>query len=131
MIAIVCLDDACGMLFGGKRQSRDSKVLEDISNHYGEVAILPFSEKMFKPSGVKYTVKNSLDEVAKDETVFVENQDLSLYKDKITKLIVYKWNRLYPSDFKFTLKLSDFKKKSVAEFVGSSHDKITREEYLI
>ena len=49
--------------------------------------------------------------------------------DRLDRLIVYRWNRHYPSDVRFPLELADFTLQSSTEFRGSSHDLITREEY--
>ncbi|MBO5286796.1 MAG: ribonuclease Z [Clostridia bacterium] len=129
MTVIACIDDNNGMLFGGKRQSRDSKVLEDIQRSFSPVVILPFSEKMIGASGVDYILKDTVDKVRDDETVFLENVDLKTIENRISRLIIYKWNRKYLSDFKFNLDLGKYERKSVCDFSGSSHDKITREVY--
>lgn len=129
MRVIVCVDDSLGMLFAGKRQSRDSRVLDDIKNHFEPIVILPFSEKLLSSSGVKYTVKNSINDVCDTETVFIESIDPASLEGKIDELILYKWNRRYPSDMRLTLDLKKFKKSSICEFTGTSHDKITREVY--
>ena len=47
-----------------------------------------------------------------------------------TKLIVFKWNRVYPKDFEFEIDLSKWKLEESSEFKGSSHDKITMEVYV-
>ncbi len=129
MRVIICLDDSSGMIFGGKRQSRDSKVLEDIKNENEKIAILPFSEKLVAPSGINYELKNDISEVKKGQSVFVENINPATFEDKISEVVIYKWNRKYLSDMKCTLDLSTFKKVEKSEFVGSSHDKITKEVY--
>ncbi len=49
--------------------------------------------------------------------------------DRLDRLIVYRWNRHYPSDVRFPPELADFTLQSSTEFRGSSHDLITREEY--
>jgi hypothetical protein len=48
---------------------------------------------------------------------------------KIEKIIVFWWNRHYPSDRKFDLDLSKWNKVSEEEFAGYSHEKITKEVY--
>lgn len=129
MRVIICLDDNFGMTFGGKRQSRDSKVFEDIKNSCGKITILPFSEKLVSSSGVEYCVKSDVSELADDEWVFLENINPKELGDKISTLVIYKWNRKYLSDMKCTLDLSQFKKAESSEFVGTSHDRITKEIY--
>lgn len=129
MKVIICLDDNSGMIFGGKRQSRDSKVLEDIKNENEKVVILPFSEKLIAPSGINYEIKNDISQLQGGECVFIESINPQELEGKISTLVVYKWNRKYLSDMKCTLDLKAFKLESRSEFVGSSHDKITKEVY--
>jgi hypothetical protein len=129
MRVIICLDDGLGMIFGGKRQSRDKAVLADIASEYGSVSILPFSEKMIAQAGLSYTLKSSLDEIGKDETAFIESINPATFADRIEELVIYRWNRKYLADMKCTLDLSGFKRVSVTEFVGNAHDKITKEVF--
>ena len=56
---------------------------------------------------------------------FIEKNILLL--SSAEKLIVYRWNRIYPSDVK--AELSGWQKVSEDDFIGSSHDKITEEIY--
>lgn len=129
MKVIICLDDNSGMIFGGKRQSRDSKVLEDIKNENEKIVILPFSEKLIAPSGINYEIKNDISELKKGQCVFIENVNPQELEEKISTLVIYKWNRKYLSDMKCTLDLKLFKLEKRSELVGSSHDKITKEVY--
>ena len=134
MKIIVCLDDDNGMLFNKRRQSRDIKVLEDIAGLTNEVWISPFSAKLFEGTEKAecFQVKTDdlcLNKAGVGEFCFVENEKLLPYSDKIEELIVYKWNRKYPSDFKLDLNLNEWKLIETSEFVGNSHEKITRERY--
>ena len=47
---------------------------------------------------------------------------------KAERIVLYRWNRAYPADVKFTMP-KGFTLKESREFAGSSHEKITREEY--
>ena len=53
------------------------------------------------------------------------------WKD-IEKIILYRWNRKYPADFRFDINLEDseWKLAETREFTGSSHEKITEEVYV-
>ena len=44
-------------------------------------------------------------------------------------IVLYRWNRAYPADVKFTMP-QGFALKESRDFAGSSHEKITREEYI-
>ena len=125
MIGIVCLEERRGMQFGGRRVSRDRVVT---------VWMNPASEKLFaeqKESG-KVTLQAAadfLEQAGEGEYCFVENTGLQAVEAKIEKIIVFWWNRHYPSDRKFDLDLSKWNKVSEEEFAGYSHEKITKEVY--
>ena len=130
MKVIICVDDKLGMLFNNRRQSRDAKVLEDIFKMTEKLRIHPFSDKLFSD----YTEQVDADEeflqkADEGEACFVENQHIAPYIDKIEQIILYKWNRKYPSDFKLDLELQEWKLMEAVEFEGSSHERITREIY--
>jgi len=128
MDVIVCLDDKGGMLFNKRRQSRDSAVFEDMKSYlFAPLAIDAFSEKLIAETGIDYEVKVP----EKEDVFFLENIALDGFADKIDRVIIYKWNRVYPSDFKFSLDLAKegFLLKETKDIVGTSHEKITREVY--
>ena len=44
---------------------------------------------------------------------------------------LYKWNRDYPADFYFDIDYAnDYKLETTLDFVGTSHEKITKEVYV-
>ena len=63
--------------------------------------------------------------------IFVENLRIDERLDSVSTLIIYRWNRKYPSDVKFNVDpvKCGFKLKSSVDFKGSSHEKITKEIY--
>ena len=133
MIVIICIDEQNGMLFNKRRQSRDVVLIEDIIKTVGDkwLFIDSFSESLFADYDNIYIAENMLDEAISGDFCFVENKDVSTYVNKIEKLIIYKWNRLYPSDFKFNETLLDsFHMESTVDFKGNSHEKITKEVYM-
>jgi hypothetical protein len=131
MKVIVCLDDNGGMLFNNRRQSRDKEVLKDVFNNLeGEkLHISPFSEKLFAdyPENVKVSEK-FLAEAGESDVCFVENELLKNISG-INEIIVYKWNRVYPSDFKCDVDFSNYTLTETFDFKGFSHEKITKETY--
>ena len=130
MKVIVCLDDKNGMLFGNRRQSRDRIVIEDICKMTDVLSIHTFSEKLFSEVTLQLNVKDDfLKEAKKGEFCFVENQPLIGYEDKIEEIVVYGWNRVYPSDKQFDISLVNWKVVSEEEFAGYSHEKITKRIY--
>lgn len=126
----VCVDDNRGMLFNKRRQSRDKVVLADLMTLSDKICIHPFSEKLFAEYGESVSVNETfLEDAQEDDLCFVENQLLKPQEELISQLIVYKWNRKYPADFRLDLDLSQWNLKEQIEFVGNSHEKITREIY--
>ena len=64
---------------------------------------------------------------------FVETQDLSAWAEQIHEIVIYRWNRHYPSDLKFPEHLfaSRWQLESRCEFSGYSHETITQEVYRL
>ncbi len=128
MRIIICLDDDLGMMFGGRRQSRDKVVCERaIALAEGhKFYITDFSEKLFRDfQGV--TVDGNMLAVAGEfDVCFLEN---ILPPEDTSSLTVFKWNRRYPGDMHFDPIAAGFSLVSSEDFVGSSHEKITVETY--
>ena len=134
MIAIVCIDDNGGMMFNNRRQSRDSILIDKITEitKGSKLWLNKYSYSLFEDKNMSnINVDESFVlEAANGEYCFVENVRLKGYEKWIEKLIVFKWNRVYPKDFEFELDLSKWKLTESSEFQGSSHDKITMEVYV-
>ena len=134
MIIAVCTDDNNGMLFNNRRQSRDMLLIEDLIKYANanKILINEFSKSLFADYENNILISDTfLSDANENDICFVENVDLNEYKDKINTLIIYKWNRVYPSDFCFNLDLSNYKLIETKDFKGNSHEKITREIYSL
>lgn len=136
MIVIVCLEERKGMQFGGRRVSRDRVVTEKICElcKGQPLWIDPASAGLFaeqeKNGNIRLQkAKDFLKIAGEGEYCFVENANLEEVEEKIEKMIVFWWNRRYPSDRKLDLNLSAWKKTSEEEFAGYSHEKVTKEVY--
>ena len=72
-----------------------------------------------------------LEKAEENDFCFVENVTVAPYYDKIQKILLFRWNRVYPADTYFDLSLKEdgWKLISVLEFEGNSHEKITMEEW--
>ena len=135
MIAIVCLDDRNGMSFNCRRQSRDAclrqKVLELTKG--SRLWMAPYSAEQFGPEGEgRVCVSASfLEEAGKDDYVFVEDRVLAPFAERLEKLIVFRWNRVYPGDRYLDLDLAKgpWRKTEGQDFPGKSHERITMEVY--
>ncbi len=133
MQVFLCVDEHLGMMFNKRRQSRDRILIDDmVKSMNGTIYINEFSKKMFDELNVKYKLFDDFTDIEKNCSCFIENKHLSDYQHIISKIVLYKWNRHYPADFYFDIDLSksNFKLESVAEFKGSSHEKITKEIWL-
>ena len=127
MKLIVCLDDKNGMLFNKRRQSRDKILIENVLElcKGKKLYTNEYSSALFPENSV--AVCENFDAVEKG-FVFAEN--FMVDEDKIQEIIIYKWNRVYPADTFFNISLDNWNLTETVEFVGSSHEKITRERYV-
>lgn len=135
MIMIVCVDDNFGMMFNKRRQSRDKKLCEHILKLTQNTNLLmnAYSAKLFSEQQKdNIVVREDFLEVAQaQDYCFVENVEWSKYQEKITKIILYRWNREYPADtyFTFPIKKEQWKLQETSEIEGNSHS-ITKEVYI-
>lgn len=131
MNIIVCLDDKFGMLFNKRRQSRDKKIIEDILNTIKEdIYINSFSKDLFEEY-LELPNIHVVDGISpnNESYYFIEDINLKDYEEDINNIIIYKWNRVYPKDLTFEIDLSKYTLESEEEFVGNSHEKITKQIY--
>lgn len=130
MKLILCIDDQNGMMFNHRRQSRDRVLIADLISHVGNAKlwISPYSASLFPSDApnVKIT-ENPCAEAGEEDFVFVEDCEMFSYWDKASEVILYHWNRLYPSDVKFTKDITKFHLAATTAFEGSSHSEITKE----
>ena len=71
-----------------------------------------------------------LSETANEEYCFVENVDLKPFEKWVEKIIVFRWNTVYPSDRELDIDLKSWELIESSEFSGKSHEKITMEVYI-
>lgn len=131
MNVIICLDDKNGILFNKRRQSRD-KVICDRVLELAKNSVLwmnKYSSKLFLSDKINVD-SDFLSKAGSGDYCFVESDEFLACHRRIEKVIVYRWNKVYPSDEKIS---EDFlrgrKMVQSADFVGSSHEKITEEIY--
>ncbi|MBR7133297.1 MAG: ribonuclease Z [Clostridia bacterium] len=136
MNIIVCLDDKNGMLFNNRRQSSDRLLRERIFEITAgkRLWMNGYSAKQFEDYASGFVADEYfLQKAQKGDFCFVENSDINSFMSKIEKIIVYRWNKTYPSDRKFPAELLDDENKqpNCFEFAGHSHEKITEEIYCL
>ena len=134
MNVIVCVDDTGGMLFNGRRQSKD-RILRQQANALAQGQLLwmnHYTASQFAEDDFEIIEDEAfLEHAPEDAWCFVENSDVTPFVDRIHKIAVYRWNRMYPSDVKFPVErfADKWRLISTREFAGSSHDRITEEVY--
>ena len=133
MIVIVCLDDKKGMLFNGRRQSRDSAVMDRIRSlcEGTRLWMNSYSAGLYGGlEGIDITEEDDFLSLAgSGEVCLVETERLASFGERIEKIIVFWWNRTYPADFYMDVDLSLWDRTGRREFQGTSHEKITEDVY--
>ena len=131
MNIIICVDDNNGLLFNRRRQSRDKALCERAValSSQSTLWMNEYSSSLFSAESVKVD-SDFLEKAGEGDYCFIENVDFTPYLNKIERIIIYRWNRAYPSDTVFddSVLTSRMLIKS-ADFAGFSHEKITEEIY--
>ena len=134
MIVIVCVDDNLGMMFNNRRQSRDIEVVKKIVEltKGSRLWMNKYSYELFEKSDRSNINVDSgfLSETANGEYCFVEDTDLKPYEKWVEKIIVFRWNTIYPLERAFDINLEKWQLKESLDFAGKSHEKITMEVYV-
>lgn len=133
MVLVVCVDDNLGMLFNNRRQSMDSvlrsRLLKMCAGH--KLWMNAYSRSQFDETVEGITVdEDFMDKAGIGDYCFAENISVKAYEKQISKLVIFKWNRVYPADLYFDINLKKWQLVKSSEFAGSSHDKITEEIYI-
>ncbi|WP_294126470.1 ribonuclease Z [uncultured Clostridium sp.] len=132
MNIIICLDDNNGMMFNKRRQSQDRILRADLKEFIKDKDLYMnnYSYKLYKDidNGNIKVSENFLEQCTENDFCLVEDKLLNNYINKINNIIIYKWNRIYPSDLYFDINLTSnsWELLETKEFEGSSHEKITR-----
>lgn len=86
-----------------------------------------YSRKLFENECENIVITDDFKgEYLENDFCFVENEDVQL--ENVKKIIVYRWDKVYPSDY--CLNLEGYHLTSTLEFKGYSHEKIVKEVYL-
>ena len=135
MKLIVCLENNNGVIFNKRRVSSDRKVTQRVIEltRGKKLWISYYTQELFVGKDINKTrlvISNSFFKKAgENDYVWIENI-MPKNLDDCSELIVFRWNRDYPSDVKFDFDLSDsFELTSAKIIKGNSHDEITEEHY--
>ncbi len=133
MTLIICVDDRDGIIFNNRRLSRDNSMCMHILDFCGGNTLWMnnYSASIFPQNAPNIRVsENFLEEVGEGELCFVENADISQIYLQAKRIVLYRWNRSYPSDVKLPKDfLAGRKLVSSLDFAGNSHPSITQEVY--
>lgn len=131
MKLIFCVDDNNGVLLFGKRQSRDSALINRLTALVGDADIWmnEYSAKLFGGHEKVHVDNDYIKKAHENDFCFIENGDYTL--DGVDEIFICHWNRSYPADKYFDIDLSanGFQLFCSEDIVGKSHDKITIEKY--
>lgn len=130
MNVIICLDQNNGMLFNNRRQSRDRIVRKNILEYINGAKLYmdEYSFKQFSEDKADHIVVcDNFSNAEDSDFCFVEKQHINT--EQINKLIVYRWDKIYPADVSFGMNKIKLNLTETLEFQGYSHEKIVREIY--
>lgn len=133
MTIVVTVSKDFGLLFHQRRQSQDRLQRANLKALIGNCPLYmnaysySLYQDFFKESSV--VAEDFLDLCPKDGWALIEDQSIQKYISKIDQVIVYQWNRSYPSDTWLDISLDSFQLVEQVDFVGSSHERITRLTY--
>lgn len=134
MTAILCIDSRNGLMFGGRRQSRDKIVLEDMQElcQGHSLLVSEYTNRLLCQYGFSFQQPDPSfpDHAVSGDCCFLEETSILAVIDKLDTIVLYQWNRCYPADVYFDDKiLTDWTLTESKNFSGSSHETITREVY--
>lgn len=132
MILAACVDDNLGMMFNNRRQSQDREVRRQLLEEAGERPLWmnAYSAKQFDgPEGIRIH-EDFLEEARPGDWCFIENVSAEGREALIERIVLFKWNRVYPADRYFSLSLEGWRLTERTDFKGYSHETITKEVYV-
>lgn len=130
MILIACIDENGGILWNHRRLCRDrlltARILEKARGR--TLWMRPYSAALF-PEGTPIRLAASCAEAPAGALYFLEDDCPKAAAKKLERLVLYRWNRRYPSDVRLTLPIGSYTLLRREEFPGFSHPILTEEVY--
>ena len=124
MTAIIVLDNKNGLTYCNQRGAEDKAIYDDILKEFGKVYVSEYSLPLFH--GDPRAVSPIPPEISEDDVLFLERDDVPEDADK---LIVYRWDCVYPADRKYNPYKFYWRLKKTETIVGVTHTKIKKETY--
>lgn len=130
MILISCADNALGLRFNHRRQSRDRVACgRMLKKSGGRLWLAEESRGLFADfPEAELSIVSGPGEVPEEGCCFWEGPT----EAPAEKIILYRWNRDYPGDEHFTFPggKEKWQLEQQEDFPGFSHEKITEEIYI-
>lgn len=132
------LDPKNGMAFNYRRQTRDRAVIDRLVQLFPGKCFwgAPKTEALFDgQAAVKFVADSDFLEKAGPGEIavaeFAPSEAITAADVRIEKLILYRWDKVYPADLVFTYPLAPkgWNLSGQQVFAGTSHDEITEEVY--
>lgn len=131
MVIVACIDELGGMLFNRRRQSQDRLVRLDLLREAGERTIWmsEYSRGQFAEEAENLrSAPDFYDRAGEGDFCFFEDVFPGPYLERAEMVLLYHWNRRYPSDLpRFPQPLEGWSAVRREDFAGSSHPCITKE----
>ena len=131
MHLIVCLEENNGLSFCGRRLSSDREATSHILKMTAgsKLRMNPYSAALF-PDREILVDEDFLEKAGEGDYCFLENTPVPDQFRNLESVIVYRWNRRYPSTVKFPVEmLTGREVVETVEFYGYSHENITMQRY--
>ena len=100
MTVIICVDNNGGILFNGKRQSKDrifrKYLLDIVEKKNSRIAMSPYTYSQFKEDERK-ELTDVKEEFSFDEDYIFLERAIPILWEKVNNLILCCWNRDYPA----------------------------------
>lgn len=125
MTVIICVDNNGGILFNGKRQSKDrifrKYLLDIVEKKNSRIAMSPYTYSQFKGDERK-ELTDVKEEFSFDEDYIFLERAIPILWEKVNNLILCCWNRDYPADEYFNLPIGvECILQKTEEIVSDSH----------
>jgi hypothetical protein len=122
------------MTFFGRRQSADSALRERMISYANgkELFMDAYSAAQFADCEANIAVTDDFSGVPDDSVCFIEDLEPESLLRRSDRLVIYRWNRNYPSEtsFSFNPYEEGMKLERMSDFSGFSHPRITEEIWV-
>ena len=135
MKVIICIDERGGVRFHDRRVSQDVAQRRDVIARYGKDGLLMRKETAALYAGetdALHVVDDWEQGLGQDGWWVCEDTAFLRWEEQLEEVILYRWNRRYPSDevLRLCLSLPLWRCVAVYDLPGKSHARIDVEHYV-